>query len=364
MSSHADMLNANAHQRRHSMLSGEKHRFTRTTRVSASAPLDDDIFSGIDSEKSTPALDPTDLLGWAPGARHRTSLSFEVMPPRHDTDETKIENLLATLESYGPDYLAVTSSLRSGWLEGTSNFIAQIDQNTRMRPLAHLTCTAGPTEELIGWINRLVDSGVRGFLALRGDYPEGQTGPDPGHLPYATDLIRLIRDVEKRQAARFGAGRLAVGVAAYPSGHAESQSHDEDIDVLLAKQRCGADFAITQLFFDAEDFIRFRERARLAGVSIPLIPGIIPITSVQRLRRMGGLSGLQVPERLIRRLEAADTPEGQYEIGMQATADLARTLLSADTESLHLYTFNRPDVTVELLDRIGIAPRTKRRQRS
>lgn len=345
-------------------LNDEKHRFNRNTRLSASAPLDEDIFNGFESGESVPSLDPTDLLGRAPGARHRTSLSFEVMPPRGDTGDEKIETLLRTLESYGPDYLAVTSSQRSGWLEGTSEFIAKIDQTTRMRPLAHLTCTAGSTGELVGWINQLVDSGVRGFLALRGDYPEGQTGPDPGHLGYANELVRLIRDVEKRQAARFGAGRLAVGVAAYPSGHAESRSPDEDIDVLLAKQRCGADFAITQLFFDAEDFIRFRERARLAGVSIPLIPGIIPITSVQRLRRMGGLSGLQVPERLIRRLEAADTPEGQYDIGMQATADLARTLLSADTESLHLYTFNRPDVTVDLLDRIGIAPHPRRHQRS
>ncbi|MGP6174247.1 methylenetetrahydrofolate reductase [Corynebacterium sp. A21] len=344
------------------MLGEEKISFTRTTRVSASAPLDDELFTlSEDSGHHIPALDPTDLLGREPGARHRTSLSFEVMPPRDGADQAKIDTLLTTLESYNPDYLAVTSSQRSSWLAGTANFISQIDQTTRMRPLAHLTCTAGPTQELVGWINNLVDAGVRGFLALRGDYPAGQTGPDPGHLGYANELVRLIRDVEKRQAARFGAGRLAVGVAAYPSGHAESHSHDEDIDVLLAKQRCGADFAITQLFFEAEDFIRFRERARLAGVSIPLIPGIVPITSVQRLRRMSGLSGLNVPQRLMSRLAAADTPEGEYEIGMQATADLARTLLSADTESLHLYTFNRPDITVELLDRIGIAPRAKRR---
>lgn len=333
-------------------------RFAGNPRFSASAPLDDDLLSTLPEE--TPVLDPTDLLGRAPGARRRTSLSFEVMPPRDGADEAKISNLLQTLESYDPDYLAVTSSRRSGWLTGTSAFIEKISQNTRMRPLAHLACTAGTREELLTWINDLVDAGVRGFLALRGDYPEGQTEPDPGHLRYGNELVNLIREVEKGQAARFGAGRLAVGVAAYPSGHFESASYDEDIDVLLAKQRSGADFAITQLFFDAEDFIRFRERARLAGVSIPLIPGIVPMTSVQRLHRMSGLSGLTVPDRLIRRLEKADTPEGQYEIGMQATADLARTLLSADTESLHLYTFNRPDITVELLDRIGIAARHKR----
>lgn len=335
-------------------------RNNRSPRVSASAPLDEDL---IPTTPPAPKLDPTDLLGWAPGARRRTSLSFEVMPPRHDTDQSKVENLLATLETYEPDYLAVTSSQRSGWLEGTSAFIEQISRTTRMRPLAHLACTAGPKDELTGWINALVDSGVRGFLALRGDYPAGQTEPDPGHLRYANQLVNLIRDLEKRQAARFGAGRLAVGVAAYPSGHFEASGPDEDTDVLLAKQRAGADFAITQLFFDPEDFLQFKERARLAGVTIPLIPGIVPMTSVKRLRRMGELSGLTVPDRLVRRLEAAGTPEGEYETGMQLTADLARSLLSADTESLHLYTFNRPDITTELLDRIGIAPRTGVTQR-
>lgn len=334
-------------------------RNNRSPRVSASAPLDEDLIT----TPQAPELDPSDLLGRAPGAKRRTSLSFEVIPPRHDSDQAKIDNLLATLESYEPDYLAVTSSRRSGWLEGTSAFIEQISRTTRMRPLAHLACTAGPKQELVGWINALVDSGVRGFLALRGDYPEGQTEPDPGHLRYANQLVNLIRDVEKRQAARFGAGRLAVGIAAYPSGHSEASGPDEDIDVLLAKQRAGSDFAITQLFFDPEDFLQFKERARLAGVTMPLIPGILPMTSVRRLHRMGQLSGLEVPDRLIRRLAAAGSPEGEYEIGMQLTAELAQALLAAGTESLHLNTFNRADTTKELLDRIGIAPRAQAMQR-
>jgi methylenetetrahydrofolate reductase (NADPH) len=329
----------------------------RSNRFSASAPLDEDL---IPVEPQPSKLDPEDLLGRAPGAPRRTSLSFEVMPPRHDSDRSKIDALLATLESYGPDYLAVTSSQRSDWLTGTSAFIERISQTTRMLPLAHLACTAGTRDELVGWINRLIDAGVRGFLALRGDYPDGQDGPGPGELPHATDLINLIGEVEKSQAARFAAGRLAVGVAAYPSGHYSSSGPDEDIDVLLAKQRLGAGFAITQMFFDPEDYLRFRDRARLAGVTIPLIPALAPMISVQRLRRMGQLSGLEVPERLIRRLEKSDTPEGQLDIGLDATADMAQTLLSNDTESLHLYTFNRADVTGELLTRIGIAPRHPR----
>lgn len=319
------------------------------SRFSASAPLDTDP---ADSAAVPGAATSTGAWG-----RQRLALSFEVIPPRHDADEAKIAGLLATLDSYHPDYISVTSSRRSGWLEGTTRFIAEISATTRMRPLAHLACTAGTREELIDWINRLVDAGVRGLLALRGDLDPGETSLPAGYLQHADELTRLIRDVEKQQALRFAAGRLAVGVAAYPNGHFESVNFDEDIDVLLAKQRSGADFAITQLFFDAEDFLRFAERARLAGVTIPLIPGIMPMTSVKRLHRMGQLSGLAVPDRLISRLEAAG-PEGEYEVGLDLTAELAQTILDAGTGGLHINTFNQPETTKELLDRIGIAPRS------
>lgn len=329
----------------------------RSSRFSASAPLDDDFVS---APHPTQDPDPTDPLGREPGAPHRTALSFEVMPPRHDADQQKIDQLLATIDSYHPDYLCVTSSRRSGWLEGTTAFIQAIVQTTRLRPVAHLACTAGTRAELAGWINTLVDAGVRGFLSLRGDYPDGQAGPAAGELAHATDLINLIHEVEDSQAARFAAGRLAVGVAAYPNGHYQSSGPDEDIDVLLTKQRLGADFAITQMFFDPEDFLAFRDRARLSGVTIPLIPAIAPMTSVARLKRMGELAQLEVPDRLLRRLSAADTSEGQLEIGLDLTAEMAIDLLKADTDSLHLYTFNNADVTQELLSRIGITPRRTR----
>ncbi len=314
-------------------------RHSAKRRFSASAPLDT-----FDAEELHQAPVP-----------ERTSLSFEVMPPRHGADEAKIDELLATLESYNPDYISVTSSRNSDWLEGTAKFIEKINARTRIPTVAHLACTAGTREELIGWINRLMDSGVRGLLALRGDLADGQTGMPEGYLRHATDLINLIQEIEEEQVARFGAGRLAIGVAAYPSGHEESTSRDEDIDVLLAKQRLGADFAITQLFFDAEDYLRFLERARLAGVRIPLIPGIMPMTSVARLRRMGQLSGLTVPDRLINRLETAG-PESEYQTGLDLTAELAQTILAAGAGGMHVYTFNRPDTTTELLDRIGITP--------
>ncbi|WP_306507463.1 methylenetetrahydrofolate reductase [Corynebacterium sp.] len=304
-------------------------------RMSASAPLDQ-------------------ISEDTPERAARPALSFEVIPPRHDADAAKIDRLLATLTAYHPDYIAVTSSQRSGWLDGTAAFIEKISRDTSMRPLAHLACTAGTEEELEAWIERLVDAGVRGLLALRGDLPEG--GMPEGHLPHADSLVRLIRRWESARVARLAAGRLAVGVACYPSGHAESATPDEDLDVLLAKQRLGADFAITQLFFDAEDYVRFAERARLAGVRIPLIPGIMPMISRARVERMCQLSGLDAPRGVLDQLAAATSPEEEKEIGMQLTAALAQAVLRAGADGLHIYTHNNPDITTDLLNRIGVTP--------
>ena len=306
-----------------------------STRLSASAPLDS--------------------LGEAPvkpQRRARTALSFELIPPRHDADSGKIDELIAGLAAYNPDYVAVTSSRRSDWLTGTAALIARVAETTNLRPIAHLACTAGTREELATWIRTLIDAGVRGFLALRGDLPE--TGMPAHYRQHATDLLNLIQDVEDEEAFRLAAGKLALSVACYPSGHAESKNFDEDLDVLLAKQRLGADFAITQLFFNAQDYLDFVEVARLAGVRIPLIPGIMPMTSLKRVERMGELSGIAVPECVTRTLAQAATPEEEYELGMQMSAQLANTILDAGTGGLHVYTHNNLAVTQDLLDRIGI----------
>ncbi|QYH18980.1 methylenetetrahydrofolate reductase [Corynebacterium aquatimens] len=310
-----------------------------STRLSASAPLD-----SSDEAFSTSPRRP----------RARTALSFELIPPRHGADSALLDELIAGLAAYNPDYVAVTSSMRSDWLEGTSALIERVASTTDLRPIAHLACTAGTKAELEGWIRQLIDAGVRGFLALRGDLQPGETRLPDGYLQHATDLLNLINQVQEEEAFRLAAGKLALSVACYPSGHAESKNFDEDLDVLLAKQRLGADFAITQLFFDAADYLEFVEVARLAGVRIPLIPGIMPMTSLKRVQRMGELSGLEVPGSVVEKLSAAGTPEAEYEVGMEMSAELARTILRAGTGGLHVYTHNNLAVTRDLLGRIGI----------
>ncbi|OFL18565.1 5,10-methylenetetrahydrofolate reductase [Corynebacterium sp. HMSC067D03] len=304
-----------------------------STRLSASAPID---------REGAPVIR-------RPRPRQRTALSFEIIPPRPSDSVAKMDELIAGLAAYNPDYVSVTSSRRSEWLEGTAAVISRIAETTDLRPIAHLACTAGTREELTEWIRTLIDAGVRGFLALRGDLPE--TGMPEHYLQYATDLLNLIEEVQEEEAFRLAAGKLALSVACYPKGHEESRNFDHDLDVLLTKQRLGADFAITQLFFEAQDYLDFVEVARLAGVRIPLIPGIMPMTSLKRVRRMGELSGLEVPEVVEKQLLEADD---EYETGMQLTAKLAREILDAGTGGLHVYTHNNLAVTRDFLDRIGI----------
>ncbi|WAL39909.1 methylenetetrahydrofolate reductase [Brevibacterium sp. BRM-1] len=325
--------------------------------------------SGTGADRSGTAVDrpaaarsasaPLDAAGVGdplPERATRPALSFEVIPPRTAAAHRALPALIETIGGYRPDYVAITSSPTSGWSQGTADFVSALAADPRLRPLAHLTCTGAPRPLLEAWIDHFVAAGVRGFLAIRGDLPPGARAPQPGHLRHADELVSLIRTAEAQQAARFCAGRLAVGVAAYPGGHPESPDRDFDIDVLLAKQRTGADFALTQLFFDPRDYADLVRRARLAGVTLPIIPGIFPLTSPRRLERMGRLAGLRPPPQLARALAAAPTPAAQRDIGLAATAALARAVLAAGAPGLHLYTFNDAEVTGELLDRLDLAP--------
>lgn len=310
---------------------------TTTPRVSASAPE-----AAAEPRSSSPH-------------RLRRSLSFEVIPPRSAKQAARMPELLRFLDSLSPDYLAVTSSARSNWLQGTADFIEHVAAHTSLRPLAHLACTAGTEAELLGWIDHLLGVGVRGFLAIRGDFPAGVTRVAADHLSHADALVRLLRTVEKDNVACLAAGRLGIGVAAYPAGHSESSGPDEDLDVLAAKQRNGADFAITQLFFDPAAYADLCKRAEHAGITIPIIPGILPITDAKRLHTMGRLAGLPVPDSLLARFDRAYDAHSARRIGLEITAEHTSALLDQGAHGLHFYTFNDPHMTEELLSALQTA---------
>jgi methylenetetrahydrofolate reductase (NADPH) len=287
------------------------------------------------------------------------ALSYELFPPRSAAAAETLWTTIRELETTAPDYVSVTYGASGSNRDTAVELIHRLLLETTLRPIAHLTCVGNTPQELAGIIGELLDIGARGILALRGDQPKDGGQPAEGSLRYAQDLIELIRRVEQRRSALLCAGKIAVGVAAYPTRHPESPSEEHDIEVLLAKQRSGADFAITQVFFDAEQYASLLTRARRAGVTIPIIPGVMPLTSLRRVTRLGELAGVEPSPDLLERLAAADNDIERLRIGVRATVDLANAALDAGAPGIHLYTFNEHQSALEVLDKLAL-PRHQR----
>jgi methylenetetrahydrofolate reductase (NADPH) len=291
-----------------------------------------------------------------PGTAAPIALSYELFPPRNEKASASLWATIRELESTNPDYVSVTYGA-SGSNRGTAvELLNRLLTETTLRPLAHLTCVGNTADELAEVISELLDHGVRGILALRGDQPDEDAARahPAGSLTYAQDLIELIRRVEQRRSALLCAGKVAIGVAAYPAKHPESPSVEHDVEVLLAKQRSGADFAITQVFFHADQYQDLVSRARRAGVSIPIIPGVMPLTSLRRLQRLSVLTGVEPAPELLDALGRADGEAEARRIGVRATVDLARATLDAGAPGIHLYTFNEHAAALDVLDKLEL----------
>lgn len=295
---------------------------------------------------------PTRAEPYAPPIRDHPALSYELFPPRNATADASLWSTIRQLEETAPDYVSVTYGASGSNRDTAVTLLERLQHETTLRPLAHLTCVGNTRAELAQLIDSLIQRGIRGILALRGDPPQG-SGPE-GELKYAQQLVELIRQVERRRTAQLCAGKVAVGVAAYPTRHPESPGTAHDIEVLLAKQNSGADFAITQVFFQAGDYAGLLKRARRAGVEIPIIPGVMPLTSVARLNRLGQLAGLEIDTALRDRLAAAD-PAARRRIGVQATVDLANAALDAGAPGVHLYTFNEHEAALDVLEALNLS---------
>lgn len=282
------------------------------------------------------------------------ALSYELFPPRSPAAAESLWTTIRELEATEPDYVAVTYGASGSNRDTAVELIHRLVLETTLRPLAHLTCVGNTPDELAEIIGDLLDTGVRGILALRGDRPQDGEPPVAGSLRYAQDLIELIRRVEQRRSALLCGGKIAVGVAAYPTRHPESPSEAHDVEVLLAKQRSGADFAITQVYFDTAQYADLITRARRAGVTIPIIPGVMPLTSLRRVTRLGELAGVQPAPELLARLAGADTEAERLRIGVRATVDLANAALDSGAPGIHLYTFNEHVSALEVLDKLAL----------
>ncbi|MFC3298990.1 5,10-methylenetetrahydrofolate reductase [Arthrobacter agilis] len=286
-------------------------------------------------------------------ARTYPALSYELYPPRGDDAEESLWATIRRLEDTRPDFVSVTYGAAGSNRETALTLLRRLLTETALKPLAHLTCVGSSRAELTDVVERLIGGGVRGILALRGDAPDG-VDPSEGDLQHAEDLVRLIRHIEAPRTAQLAAGRVSVGVAAYATRHPDSPSEEHDIDVLLAKQQAGADFAITQVFFQPADYARLLTRARRAGVTIPIIPGVMPLTSTRRVEKLGSLAGIEVDASLLARLEGARSDAERRRTGVAATVELARAALDHGAPGLHLYTFNEHAAALDVLDALGL----------
>lgn len=291
------------------------------------------------------------------------TISFELYPPRTPKGEHELPGAIARLASVQPEFFSVTYGA-SGRTRATSGaLLAHIVENTDIAPIAHLTCVGASEEQLDAVVTELLRIGVRDFLALRGDPPAGEPDwrPHPDGLTSASDLVALLRRVEAREfPGTDGDERspLSIAVATYPGGTFDADGEPvvdpTAIEALLAKQEAGADYAITQVFYDPASYAAFVSAARDAGVRLPILPGIIPLTDPVRLRRLEALTGVEIPRTLLEVLESAATPEERYRRGLTASAELVRGVLDAGAPGLHVYTFNSAGPALDMLAEAGL----------
>jgi methylenetetrahydrofolate reductase (NADPH) len=275
-------------------------------------------------------------------------VSFEVYPPRSPEHMGALLEAIDYLAQVNPDFISVTFGAGGSTTRDSLAVLEYIEKNTPTHPLAHLTCAGNSTEEATELVKSFVDAGITQFLALRGDLPEDHSA-GIGDLPHAEDLVRLLTGI-----SGDGSSIERIAVAAFPNGHPDSQSRNDDIQVLLRKEDAGATLAITQLFFEASEYIDFVSAARAAGVTMPILPGIMPITSVGRLKRVLELTGEKAPDELWQALESEDDQAGQKRVGIEWAANLTKDLREAGAPGIHLYAFNQHETVLSVLEQAGV----------
>ena len=273
-------------------------------------------------------------------------ISFEVYPPRRPEDQGRLEEAIVELAKLEPKFISVTFGAGGSSTKGSLEVLKFIRDNTNSTPLAHLTCVGTTRAEAEAIIREFQSQGITDFLALRGDLPVESDRLATDAFARADQLVELLDEMR--------APGTNIAVAAFPNGHPDSAGSRQDLDALASKQEKGADFAITQLFFYASDYLEFLQLASSRGIKLPIIPGIIPIVSLKRLNRVLELSGEERPLELSQALEAAADPAGQREVGIQWAANQVRDLVSAGIDSVHLYAFNEFANVTEVLRRAGV----------
>ena len=277
-------------------------------------------------------------------------ISFEFFPPKTPEMEERLWEVVKRVEPLEPRFVSVTYGAGGSTRERTHATVRRIRQQTNLEPAAHLTCVAATRGEIDAVAAAYWEAGIRHIVALRGDPPGGmgsgeRYAPHPGGYPFAADLVAGLKRVAD----------FEISVAAYPETHPEAASAGHDLDNLKQKLDAGANRAITQFFFDVDLFLRFRDRAAAAGIAVPIVPGILPVTNFAQLRRMSATCGASIPDWMAGHFDGLDDdPDTRRLVATSIAAEQCRRLQANGVNEFHFYTLNRADLIVAICHMLGV----------
>ena len=277
------------------------------------------------------------------------AVSFEFFPPKTPKMQETLWQAIRRLEPLAPHFVSVTYGAGGGTRARTHDLVSRILDDTELTPAAHLTCVGAARGEIDDIARGYWDLGVRHIVALRGDAPENETGyrPHPQGYDYAVDLVAGLKRVAD----------FEISVAAYPEVHPEALSPQADLDNLKRKIDAGANQAITQYFFDPQVYLRFRDRARAAGISVPIVPGLLPVTNVAQVRRFSAMCGASVPDWLDHMFAGLDDrPNIRALVAASVIAEQCRELVPEGVSDIHFYTLNRAELVYAICHILGLRP--------
>ena len=271
-------------------------------------------------------------------------LSFEVFPPKTDAAYEGVLKATEAIAELKPSYMSVTYGAGGGTSKNTVKIASHIKNKYGVTSLAHLTCVSSTKEEVHQVIDQLKTAGIENILALRGDIPKESEFPLPNHYQYAYELIRDIKTQ----------GDFCIGAACYPEGHVESDTQKEDIRYLKEKVDCGLDFLTTQMFFDNHILYNFLYKIREAGITVPVLPGIMPVTNKSQIRRICSLSGTYLPERFKAVVDRfGDNPKAMRQAGVAYATDQVIDLIANGINNIHIYSMNKPEVAKAIMENLS-----------
>lgn len=277
-------------------------------------------------------------------------VSFEFFPPKTSELEARLWDVVKLLIPLSPSFVSVTYGAGGTTRERTHEIVSRLVRETQLKPAAHLTCVSASRDEVDAVARAYWEAGVRHIVALRGDPPQGASAyePHPQGYRYSCELVAGLRKI----------GDFEISVAAFPEKHPDSPSFDADIEYLKKKIDAGATRAITQYFFDVEHYFRYVERVRKAGITIPIVPGILPVGNVAQVKRFSAMCGASVPAWLERLFEGLDdNPAMRNLVAVTVASEQCQKLMDFGCEDLHFYTLNRADLTAAVCHILGLRPR-------